>query len=334
VTATQTQTQTQTQTISLIIPVYNVAQFLGRCMDSVLTQSHSDLEIILIDDGSSDGSGALCDSYAKLDSRVSVLHTENRGLSAARNLGIEQAGGAYLGFVDSDDWLAPDMYEYLLGLLQREDADVAVVDYQIAGSAAETIRNPPERTSLYTGEDILTYYLKTNEYGVWMRLYKRQLFSNARFDEGRIYEDVVGVFRALKNARRMVVSNQKKYYYFKNPDGISYRPMSKKDFDLLYSGDQLVAAVASCDCTNAGPELQKLAETKRRRAYFTLLIRMAITGCDDQLDEDEVAKELRRELKKHYRFLMRSNMPPNRKLLMTLVCLNYKLVKRLAVLHG
>ena len=103
--------------ISVIIPVYDTEEFLSRCLDSVLCQTHRDLEVILIDDGSTDASGALCDEYAEKDTRIQVIHQENSGSSAARNTGLEAACGDYIGFVDSDDWLEPDMYAYLLDLL-------------------------------------------------------------------------------------------------------------------------------------------------------------------------------------------------------------------------
>ncbi|GHT78392.1 hypothetical protein FACS1894104_1530 [Actinomycetota bacterium] len=315
-----------TLTISVIIPVYNVAEYLQRCLDSVIKQTYKNLQIIIVDDGSTDGSGALCDKIARTDKRISVFHTKNGGLSAARNFGVKQATGSYLAFVDSDDWLAEDMYEYLLDLLLKEQADVAFVDYQIAADINQEILNPVQKIAIYDSKNILTYYLKTNEYGVWMRLYKRQLFNEDMFDEGHIYEDVVFGFRVLQKSTKIVVSNQKKYFYFVNPDGISYRPMSQKDFDLFYSGDLLVKAAQE----QGGDELIKLAQTKRQRACFTLLIRMALTGTDSELDEREVAKQLQQELRQNYWFLMRSTMPPNRKLLMTLACVSYGLVKKMA----
>ena len=116
--------------ISIIIPVYKTEPYLRKCVDSVLAQTYTNLEVILVDDGSPDDCGKICDEYAAKDSRVKVIHKENGGLSSARNCGLDVATGKYIGFVDSDDWIDPDMYETLLGLLLRYDADIAEGSYR------------------------------------------------------------------------------------------------------------------------------------------------------------------------------------------------------------
>ena len=115
--------------ISVIVPVYNVEQYLPKCIDSILAQTYENLEIILVEDGTKDSSGVICDEYAAKDARIRVIHKENGGLSSARNAGMEIARGEYFGFVDSDDWIEPEMYENLMALAQKYDADVFVKGY-------------------------------------------------------------------------------------------------------------------------------------------------------------------------------------------------------------
>ena len=223
-------------TVSVIIPVYNTSLYLSRCLNSVLSQTHRDLEVILVDDGSTDASPALCDEYADKDARVRVIHQENGGLSAARNAGLELACGDYIGFVDSDDWIELDMYAYLIDLLEHSTSDVAEIMFEVAYSEAHTMRLLPEKKKYLKGDEILIHYFEHNEYAMGLRMYKRELFDEVRFDVGRMNEDVVAGFLVLSRARRLVVSNQTKYFYFSNPVGLSESSLRKRDFDLLYSG--------------------------------------------------------------------------------------------------
>ena len=122
-------TEMEKELISVIIPCYNVEKYIDRCMESVLNQTYRNLEIILVDDGSTDGTGEIIKKYAEHDHRIKILHQKNKGAGAARNAGMEIASGSYIGFVDSDDWIAEDMYEYLIGIIKEEDADIAACDF-------------------------------------------------------------------------------------------------------------------------------------------------------------------------------------------------------------
>jgi len=128
--------------ISVIVPVYKVEQYLRQCIESILNQTYQDLEILLIDDGSPDRCGIICEEYAKKDPRIKVFHTENHGLSAARNVGLQIAKGEYIGFVDSDDWIEPDMYEILLRRLEETDTDISVCEIWREG-----VKEIPEKVS-------------------------------------------------------------------------------------------------------------------------------------------------------------------------------------------
>ena len=198
--------------ISVIVPVYNVEGYLVRCLDSITGQTYRDLEIILVDDGSSDRSGRICDECAKKDSRVRVFHTVNRGLSEARNLGVDFATGEYIGFVDADDWIEPDMYEKLLQEAERSGADVVGcgVFREYTGSTRED-----ETISLsLNGEQAIRALLDRDILNaVWNKLWRRNCFERIRFPKGRIYEDVATTYRLFAVADKVRIIPENKYHY-------------------------------------------------------------------------------------------------------------------------
>ena len=177
--------------ISVIVPIYKVEKYLHKCIDSILAQTYTNLEIILVDDGSPDNCGKICDEYAAKDSRIKVIHQPNGGLSAARNAGLDIATGDYIGFVDSDDYIAPDMYEKLYNALVKNDADMAICDYQRFGNEL-----PYDEMSLTT--EVITGLQAMEKQNTvincsfvvaWSKLYKSFIFSNVRFPVGKINED-------------------------------------------------------------------------------------------------------------------------------------------------
>ena len=169
--------------ISVIVPVYNVEPYLRKCLDSIVAQTYTDLEILVIDDGSTDRCGAICDSYAERDPRIRVFYTENRGLSAARNLGLDHATGEYIGFVDSDDWIEPDMYEVLLKKAVQTDADIVTCRFfQEYRDRTEEFPGP-ENEFATEGDEILRTYLFNKRIcqDAWNNLYKAELFRSVRY---------------------------------------------------------------------------------------------------------------------------------------------------------
>lgn len=178
--------------ISVIIPVYNVCNYLEKCVASVINQTHKELEIILIDDGSTDGSGELCDKLMDLDSRIIVVHQDNQGLSVARNTGLEIAKGDWIAFLDSDDWIEPDMYEVLLELAYEQSADIVSCSTHRCESEATPI---PEldNSILVLKDGQIVEGLISNEilrFEVWNKLWKRSLIGDVRFIPKQVSEDV------------------------------------------------------------------------------------------------------------------------------------------------
>ena len=194
--------------ISLIIPVYNVKAYLRECLDSALAQTWPNLEILIVDDGSTDGSGNICDEYARRDARIRVFHTENGGLSCARNFALDRAGGEFLAFLDSDDVIEPNAIETLARAALRFDAGIAVCRIRNFCLNRQFDLGPDVTCPTVLEGDELTEQIASMDrirYCVWNKLYRADLFAGIRFPAGRIYEDVSTVYRVVRRARRVVL---------------------------------------------------------------------------------------------------------------------------------
>ena len=188
-------------TVSVVIPVYNVEAYLPQCIESVTNQTYRDLDIILVDDGSTDGSGKICDEYAARDGRIRVIHTENGGVSAARNKGIELSSSEFLSFLDSDDWMEPNAIEALLEAAKRYDAEISISHYfnEFIGRSVASKKLSEDIREL-KNEDILYVFAEGEISDVaWNKLYRSDFFAPYRFPEGRTYEDVSIMWKILKD---------------------------------------------------------------------------------------------------------------------------------------
>ncbi len=225
--------------ISVIVPVYNVKDYLEECLQSILKQTYRNLEIILIDDGSTDGSLQICEEFAAKDKRIKLIRSAHEGVSAARNAGLENATGDYISFVDSDDFIDPDMYEYLFRVLKENDADISVCTYINEGGNRKVI------PALYTGElhlfdrtEMLYALLEDNlvRSYLWARLYKRNLFDGVRFPVGLYYEDVATIFKVYYKAGKTVFSCVPKYHYRTRETSITgeYEPVRRYHYFLSF----------------------------------------------------------------------------------------------------
>lgn len=213
------------QTISVIVPVYNVAGYLPQCVDSILSQDYGDLEIILIDDGSTDTSGELCDRYAALDSRVRVIHQKNGGAAAAKNAGLRLATGEYLAFADSDDYLEPGAYGFLMKALLETGADAA------QGSFREVYRNRAEEQRIseetLEGYDYLLRFPKDFSCALlWNKLYRRALFDGVFFEEGHKIDDEYFTYQGFLQPRKVVRADRIVYNYRKRASSVMSSPES------------------------------------------------------------------------------------------------------------
>lgn len=208
--------------ISIIIPVYNVEQYLGKCLDSVLAQTYKNLEIILVDDGSTDNSGTICDEYKKKDRRIRVIHQINQGVSAARNAGLNIATGSYIGFVDGDDWLELDMYEYLLNLCFLYETEVSVCEF--AYQELEYKPLYPKDCCMRTRSWLANRYSSP---AVWNKLFARSLIGDIRFNtQVAMGEDSLFCTLVLSRTLNIAYGKEIKYNYFTNNNGATKSSLS------------------------------------------------------------------------------------------------------------
>lgn len=223
--------------ISVIVPVYNVEKYLEKCLTSIIEQTYSNIEIIIINDGATDESGKICADYEKKDGRISVINKTNEGLSAARNDGLGLAKGKYICFVDSDDYLDVDAIADWHEMIRKENADIAIGAWK-RFKETEHIEREQQKIEQHVikGKDAVVLNLKDEIYSyAWGKLYKKELFDNIRFPVGRTYEDAAVLYRVLDRSRRVVITNKISYYYLNRDTSIMHTIGSKGLVDQFVS---------------------------------------------------------------------------------------------------
>lgn len=201
--------------ISIIVPVYNVSKYIRKCLDTIINQTYTNLEIILIDDGSTDDSGNICDEYAKRDKRIKVIHKENEGLSIARNTGIKNATGKYIGFIDSDDWIDLDMYNRLYNNLKNENAEISCCNRLLVYSNKQKEYGTSSYYEVMNSERAIELMCTYGYIGVsvYTKLFEKKLFDGIEFPNGKKSEDVFIIYKLLDKASVIVYDATPLYYY-------------------------------------------------------------------------------------------------------------------------
>ena len=262
--------------ISVIVPVYNARRYLETCIASVLSQSYSSLELLLIDDGSTDGSGAICDAWQAKDSRVRVIHTENRGVSSARNTGIETATGDYIAFLDADDALLDEALTTMYGLLLEHGCDIAVcTKLSFNADGTHCMVDFPATFELWSAKQGLEASLRDHPatYSVWGKLYRKAAIGDLRFVPGRnIHEDSFFIFQCMLKEPKVVVQNTAVIHYNISENSASRGSFSDKYLDILYYAEQKQSLILA-----QAPEYAALAENVMVKAHMALLKKLTVS---------------------------------------------------------
>lgn len=225
--------------VSIIVPVYKTEKYLRQCIDSILAQTYTNLEVILVDDGSPDNCGTICDEYAVKDRRIRVIHKENGGLSDARNAGIDGATGEYLMFVDSDDYIAPEMIEVLFTALKENDADMSLCSFACVDEngieISESITQSPIKREVVNGHELLKRMVEP--FGWYyvlavIKLYKKDLFRNIRFPRGKIHEDEFIAHHVIGLCKKIACVSEKYYKYVQNGVSITHNRNSLSELHV------------------------------------------------------------------------------------------------------
>ena len=209
--------------ISIIVPVYKVEKYIHKCIDSIINQTYSNLEIILVDDGSPDNCAKICDEYALKDERINVIHQKNMGLSEARNRGIQISKGKYIGFVDSDDYIEPTMFQDLYNALIDNNADISICNFYIINNKEKVLKNNFKSIN-YTKIEALKEILldKNIQSYAWNKLYKRELFKNIKYPIGKKYEDIGTTFYLFEKSNKISYIENPEYNYLNREDSIVF----------------------------------------------------------------------------------------------------------------
>lgn len=270
--------------ISIIVPVYKVEKYLRRCIESILRQTFEEFELILVDDGSPDNCGDICDEYAVKDKRVKVIHKKNGGLSSARNAGIDIAKGEYIGFIDSDDWVDAQMYEYLYTNIKSYNAEISVcgikVEYddmkevekekKVFNKVTPVVLNREQAMKNMVEQDLF-------DTGAFNKLYKTILFEGVRFPDGRIYEDLATTYKLIHKSDKVVFDDSVKYHYVLNPNSIMRSKFNSKQLDVLVASSELTKFIKE-----NYPSLNTAALNRSITVNIGILIMMARSNYIDK----------------------------------------------------
>ncbi len=209
--------------VSIIVPIYKVEEYLKKCLDSIIGQTYKNIEIILVDDGSPDKCGNICEEYVKKDTRIKTFHKKNGGLSDARNYGLKKATGKYILFIDSDDWIEPKMIEILVNTLEKNNADISMCGFKLIQNGTANNCNWFKQDTLLSKKDALKMLLEnkiiTNH--AWNKLYKKTLIEKFPFPKGKLYEDVRIMHNVFMNCNKVAITKEYLYNYLMRNDSIA-----------------------------------------------------------------------------------------------------------------
>ena len=282
--------------VSIIVPVYNVAPYLREALDSVVNQSYKDLEIIIVDDGSTDGSASICEGFASSDPRIKLIHQPNKGLSGARNTGLEHATGDFVAFVDSDDSISPLFIETLVKAMESSSSSIAICRYSIIytsgsmnGIAASSVF-PSMAAGVFERAEALKLLVEEKiSVHVCNKLFRREMLSDISFPEGHVYEDAVPAFKLFDKAERVVLVDESMYNYRQRTDSITSSVSIDKINDCILAHNTVSEFIRN----NWSDIIPEAVYLKKHQRIVTFLILSYIT----LIKSGSVDKALERELR-------------------------------------
>lgn len=306
--------------ISVVIPVYNVAEYLPRCLDSVLASTYDNLDIILVDDGSTDISGQICDRYAAQDSRIRVIHQPNGGISAARNTGIENARGQYITFIDSDDYIDEDMIEYLYDLLTKHHCRMSLSSHYVVYNGNKRAMGNGVPDEKRTAKDCITRmcYQGDIDTSAWAKLYETSVFKSIRYPKRKLFEDIGTTYKTFLASKYIACGFEPKYYYDIRDNSITTTSFNIHKLDLLEQTDRMAEEVMAIY-----PELKNAVLSRCVYARFSTLNLMLDTE-EYRSIRDEIVCYIKRNASK---VLQDRKVPFGNKVAICLLCCNFDLYK-------
>lgn len=276
--------------ISVIVPIYNVEEYIKKCIDSIINQSYKNIEILLIDDGSTDKSGIICEKYREIDKRIRVIHQSNKGLSNARNVGINKATGNLLSFVDGDDYVDKNYLKELKNNMDICKSDISICNYYRVKDNNIYIPYIFNNNFICRGKEKYNYLegeFTTITTIAWNKLYKKKLFNNLKYPENKIFEDAYIICELLKNANIISYLNKPLYYYVYRSNSIVCN-FSEKHFDKIAAYNKRIAFLTKCGYNNLVIE----EKNSKILTIIDFLFRLKINGIDNNKIERKFYREL------------------------------------------
>lgn len=291
--------------VSVVVPIYKVEQYLRRCIDSLINQTYSNYEVILVDDGSPDKCGDICEEYATLHEKIRCFHKENGGLSDARNYGVTHARGEYIIFVDSDDYVSKDHIEYLVGLLYEYDADLAIAGFlpvkeNTEFSEIESLKNNfAEERVCMTTEEAMIRMLYVKGYGVsaWSKIYPKELVLKYPYPRGRIYEDLATTYKIIGECKKVAYGGNPIYFYLQRSDSIMHQKIDEKHLAGFTAANEQLQYMEK-----NYPNAINAAHCRYARKVFEFMPRVVYSQY--KKENQKIFIRLREELKPHYRYVI------------------------------
>lgn len=257
--------------VSIVVPVYNVEDYVDFSVRSLVEQTYENIEILLVDDGSTDSSGARCKAWAERDARVHYIYKENGGAASARNAALDVCRGELIAFVDSDDWIDADYLEILYKALITEKADISICGWKNETACQNVPSDSVRDTVCYDKTEALNklFYQEGYDTNMWAKLYRANLFEQIRFPVGNIYEDIAIIYKVFEKVSKVVYTDYNGYHYLLRDTGTTLKKFSKKKMDLIDVADEMEAYILDCY-----PEVSAAMKSKYVRANFHIYLQI------------------------------------------------------------
>ncbi len=317
--------------VTVIVPVYNVENYLRKCLNSIISQSYTNLEVLLIDDGSTDTSGKLCDEYAVIDSRIRVFHKVNGGLSSARNMGLDNMTGEYIIFIDSDDYFAEDAIGDLVKAIVKYQADLSFGEVRMVDETGATICERGKKTykeTILTSKQTMTEICLNRLTGVSAcgKLYKASLFENIRYPVGRLYEDAYTTPEIVLRSQKAVFINRTIIFWVQRSNSIMHRKVTEEDFIVFNTLENLIKLVDSNYPALHNDAVVRLVND----TFWTIMMRLVYN--DDYLLR---ARKIRKRYRKYWvSALKHPGLSYGKKIQVLIALINLRLYRRIRLMKN
>lgn len=268
--------------ISIVVPVFKVEKYLDKCINSILNQTYKNIEVILVDDGSPDNCGKICDNYAKKDKRIKVIHKENGGLSDARNAGIDVANGEFISFIDSDDYIDAEYIELLYNTIKKDKTDIAISSHKVIYESGTILEKATNEQSILNPEEVLKRILYDDgiDLSAWAKLYKIELFENIRYPKGRLFEDAATTYKLIDKSKKISINSKSTYNYIIRNNSITNKSFTPNKMHLITSTEEMCNYIK-----NKYPDLEKASNRRLMYAYLSTLSQLAMS--DKKFPEEQ-----------------------------------------------